>query len=184
MTTVDGDGTTRHACEFVPIYMPAGAVAAGVTPITQQTLHTREALYGDAFPDLGTPEHSGISLNNPQVQWTFLNRETKDRTRWYQEGVFNCKKKGWDCDEFPYHSTAQGGSATVVPTPHLRLIDPVQNRSQGSDLGTFYNRTCNVAQGDLFMVVPVPSELLVTSWVPAVGEHFELVPTQHICPGR
>ena len=96
-------------------------------------------------------------LTGSYVGWLRLNREDKGpSSRWYenhdQTGMAaGVKCKGsftsnhpTDCDEFPFHSTTQGGSASKIPKPHLRVILQSSNRSQGSLLGGFYT-SCGIS---------------------------------------
>jgi hypothetical protein len=131
-----------------PIFL-AGAVSSAGTSQLEATQHDIDAL--GLNPDEQEGSYPG---------WFRLNWQTKPRTGWYTAYKETGKDTlcagtigdSTDCDEFPFHSTEQGGRP-AVPLPHLRVISASANRSQGNSLLDF-KITCGIPEGGEFLVVP------------------------------
>jgi hypothetical protein len=92
-------------------------------------------------------------------------------TRWYQSrpetgytstNGLQDKCKGvrgvTACDEFPYGRVAEGGTGTVLPTPHIRIIGFSANSSEGGLFGNFVNNCGMGARLDKrFLNLPNPA---------------------------
>lgn len=123
-------------CTELPIF------ASGDLDVPQATQHDLEAII--QYPP-----------------WMKLNYESsagKTGAGWYSSNPV-CKEapEGFDCDEFPFFSTEQGGESSI-PRPSLKAVVKSQNRSQGGLLGNFY-RKCGLSiggKGTPFLNVPMP----------------------------
>lgn len=127
----------------------------GQSDTAEPTLHDTEAL-----------------AKNPT--WVQLN---------YRAGANNPSPRGWyssdpicqatlpdqQCDEFLFYATAQGGGQ-AVPRPSLKAVDGDQNGIQGNRYLSFL-ADCKVAEGDPFLVIPVPVSA-------------PTVPTLEVCNGH
>jgi hypothetical protein len=131
-----------------PIFL-AGTVSSAGTSQLEAAQHDVDAL--GLNPD---------ALEGSYPGWFRLNWQTKPRTGWYTAYTETGKDTlcagtiadSTDCDEFPFHSTAQGGRP-AVPLPHLRVISASANRSQGNSLFDF-TTTCGVPEDGEFLVAP------------------------------
>jgi hypothetical protein len=136
-------------CTELPIF------ASGDLDVPQATQHDIEAI--DYYP--------------PWVKLNYESSAGKSGEGWYRyDPVCEEKPKGFDCDEFPFFSTEQGGKFSD-PRPSLKPVVKVQNQRQGGKLGTFYARCgVNVGKGRPFLNVPMPP-----------GSN---VPTLYLCNGN
>lgn len=131
-----------------PIFL-TGTVSPTGTSQLEATQHDIDAL--GLNPD---------ALEGSYAGWFRLNWQTKPRTGWYQgypetgktTACIGNELESTDCDEFPYHSTEQGGRP-AMPLPHLRVISASANRSQGGSLLAF-GSTCAIPEGGEYLVVP------------------------------
>jgi len=100
----------------------------------------------------------------------------------------------YDCDEFPYGTTQEGGARVGNAQPHLKYISYSHNRVQGGDLKNFFARRlgspiagngCSVRDGEPFLVIPLTPSIAI-DWVnqPGVQLVERLVPTQYICSAQ
>lgn len=163
VATPDGQ---RHLCELIDLYLPGGRHAGGEgAPMSQATLHIRETLYAE--PAVTPLLHTGTQPPVPRPEWHFLTRAGGRVDGWYRQPDFNCEASTpYHCDEWPWQSTAQGWP--IDPghhQPHLRIILGAHNSTAGSDLGSFYS-ACQVGDGEAFVTVPLPRELLYPDWAP------------------
>lgn len=122
-------------CTELPIF------ASGDLDVPQATQHDFEAI--QQYP-----------------AWAKLNYESstgKSGAGWYgSDPVCEEKPKGFDCDEYPFFSTEQGGK-TSLPRPSLKPVLSSQNRRQGGLLGNFYAKCgVNYGKGRPFLNVPMP----------------------------
>lgn len=101
--------------------------------------------------------------------WVALNYENKTRVRWYATDP-RCVSANMDnhCDEYPFQRTAQGGP-TATPPVSLKVINGLDNTTQGGQYGWFIN-ACAVDSRPAkdFLAVPIPPS-------------FVGVPTFHVC---
>jgi Deoxyribonuclease NucA/NucB len=136
-------------CTELPIF------ASGDLDVPQATQHDIEAI--DYYP--------------PWVKLNYESSAGKSGEGWYRyDPVCEEKPKGFDCDEFPFFSTEQGGKSSD-PRPSLKPVVKVQNQRQGGKLGAFYARCgVNVRKGRPFLNVPMPP-----------GSN---VPTLYLCNGN
>jgi hypothetical protein len=87
------------------------------------------------------------------LPWTLLNYdgrgETKPGDRWYRS-VDPCDQPYdglvWNCHEFPFFSTLQGGSSPVGGRdPFIDVINAADNQNQGSYLTNRFYRKCGIS---------------------------------------
>ncbi len=176
------EGVTQHVCEFVPIIVSGGLSKTTLRPIAQATAHISEVLYNTA--PVATEQHTGLQPDLPRTEWFFLDRRVGGRTEWYTANAYGCSVQnvGNDCDEWPWAATNQyGPAAGDKAQAHLRIISSSHNRVSGRELQTFYGSGigCGVGDGELFMAVPVPAELMLANAGPLSGLP---IPTQFVCP--
>ena len=181
------DGSKRHICTYIAIYVPASATLPGGFKMAEETMHHNEVLYGaDAR---WTQYHSGDQPTIPRMGWMVLNSDDKptphpDR-KWYRDEPYRCRTtKPNGCDEFPWFQTQQGGRPTnPADQPHLRIIDGQHNTNGGSGLQSFYSDgRCNINQAvhEPFLVIPVPNDMLVPDFTqPAPIE----LRSKYLCSG-
>ncbi len=63
---------------------------------------------------------------------------------------------GYDCDEYPYASTLNGGTVMYnLGGVSLRGVPKSDNRSQGGKLGVFYKRN-RISKGKPFINLAIP----------------------------
>jgi len=137
-------------CENTPIF-------ASGSDVPEATNHDIEALAG-------------------QPRWVLLNYEygTTKPGRGWQQCAESYDITVEQCDEYPFFSTEQGGPL-ATPTPHVKVIDRMQNERQGGMYGQFATNVCrlrtgtpqagaNSVGGDLFLGVPLPPGLGVPTW--------------------
>src|SRR5690606_2246892 len=125
-------GGRPHPCESRAIFMPGSNI-------------------------LGAAKHKHRAIvQNPE--WVQLARGSRPESKagWYEKEP-GCQGLSVQtpCDEYPYRSTWQGGSADAFGKPRasLRIIDRTSNSAEGGFLLGFWNR-CGIKNGDLFLVVP------------------------------
>ncbi len=173
--TEGGQSTTRHICEFVPIYAPFAGTHANGAHIAEQTTHVSQVLFGTTGV---TPQgYTGPNPQIPKPEWIYLNRTIhgKKNDEWYRKPPYLCRverSSGQACDEFPFNATYQGGAPTpfgnTAAAPHLSFINGLHNSAAGSDLRSFYYR-CGVppaaaiaSSGGPFIVLPIDTSKIGT----------------------
>jgi hypothetical protein len=100
----------------------------------------------------------------------------KSRSKWHQSQTetgyplgglqARCKGSGRStaCDEYPFYRVSEGGSAALVPKPHLRIIDFDSNSQQGGLFGNFVTNCEMAARPDKrFLVLPMPTSPTLTN---------------------
>jgi hypothetical protein len=115
----------------------------------------------------------GLNGETPHPEWVSLNYVNKANQigsrGWYRSDprcASSSRPDKRDCDEFPFYSSAQGGSM-AMPEPSLRVLPSGDNRSQGNKLRLFYG-ACGlqtgspnssgtaIVGGDRFLILPMP----------------------------
>lgn len=154
-------------CKTLPIFATGNDVA-------QATIHDAEAM-----------DSSLAEFVRPGGGWVKLNRDISGKPKTWK--TTRCNKLPeppsdtlpsgtFDCDEYPYLSTTQGGRG-ASPAPHLKRIDSGQNQLQGSRLNSFYEN-CGLEPGSekAFLVVPLVRVTQVTDSEGQITDAYEPLP--------
>jgi hypothetical protein len=161
-----------------------GALVGGVSSACEDTnIFFPGTEYGTKYQESSTAKSPTVHVfdaiaSRPswmRLSWVnrYDHRFTPLAPGWYS-GFADCptRPSGWDCDEYPFFSSAQAG-----PGASLRPIPQSANRSLGSKYGWFGTRcgavSAPVAQGGGTPLVVVPMQepgLPPTSYVCAQGD--------------
>ena len=102
------------------------------------------------MPNVCANMRRAISLGKPTRLNRITNRIRVAKNRYYSGCRRLVRKPGYNCDEYPFASTAQGGRGAVVRNVPIR-----QNSIQGGLLAVFYRRY-NIGNGSCFRVALGP----------------------------
>lgn len=134
------------SCSTLPIFSPGADLG-------EATVHDFNAILGTLDPGTNNPGSRPAEL-------TWADAASRSPSGWYS-GTYPCNTSYdgqlQNCDEYPYVSTKEGGTAEKAS---LKLIDRRDNLGEGQYLLHFYN-VCGVSSptsssGHRFVVVPIP----------------------------
>lgn len=142
---------SRNDCLSIPIFVP------GDLDLPKTAQHNREAIYGGGQPPL---------LNWTPPEQRVTPRDWYDRAPNQPNRCDTRNRSTHACDEYPFHTTRQGG-----PGASLKPVVLAESGIQGNRLSVFYTK-CRMRSADAppFIVAPAPA-------------HSNL-PTLKICNGR
>ena len=140
------------------------------TPYT--TMHIMDALYGNGDTISGV---SGNALTFLLIKGKTAERNDVPQNMRSKSPMCNGrtgKGTGYDCDEYPYASTLNGGKiAYENDMVSLRPIPLSDNRKQGGLLGSFYKKA-GIGMGEVFINLAMPG--LPTFYIDKKGKVHNL----------
>ena len=152
---------SRDDCESLPIFV-TGRDAAAATDHDLTALAGRPSWVKLTYRIAGQKE-----------PWYYAFPETRPGGATSCKGVFipGDLANSTACDEFPFRTNVEGGPHPAPDTPHLEIIDWLDNSLQGSRLNSFYT-TCKLEQrlsapsqygSGHFLILPMPDGSAVDS---------------------
>ena len=102
---------------------------------------------------------NSFKMGKPEMLHYDKNSSIANKRRYQAvKGIPSRGSEGLERDEYPYASTFEGGASANVA-----YVPSKENKQQGADLASLYSK---MDQGEMFLVIPIPSEKPQTRPVP------------------